>query len=221
MHYFRHILLLLAAPLAFAHPESGDYLQHRIELSAKADHIVLTVEITFDAKRSYEERRKIDADKDGRFSNAERNAYFDQIDAEADKQLQLSINGKAVTLVPLYDPELDLYNSHDAERHPHVLRLTYFAEVKCIPGDAVTVVDGLWPNEPAIMLLDENAGAGVIVIPHSPNESSGANAAREITFDLAKPEAASPTKPANGHVCGAACRHRSGSKGRPAQSGKP
>ncbi len=218
------ILPLLAAPLAFAHPESGDYLQHRIELSAKADHVDLTIEITFDAGRSYEERQKIDADKDGKFSKAERKIYLDRVDAEAGTQLQLTINGKAVMLVPLYDPELDLYDSRDVERHPHVLRLSYFAEVTFAPGDVVTVVDNLWPDEPAIMLAEAGEGETVRITPRQPKVPGVANRApntREVVFDSSSVDATAIGKTGSGHVCGAACRHRSGSKGRPAQSGKP
>ena len=224
MRYFRNVVLLLAVPVAFAHPELGDYLKHRIVLSAKADHIDLTVEITFDAGRSYEERQKIDADKDGKFSRAEREVYFAQIDSAAGKQLQLVVNGKARNLVPLFDPELDLFDSRDVERHPHVLRLSYFAEVKCAPGDVVTVVDNLWPDNPAIMLAEAQEEEVIRATPrqsNAPGVAGSAPAAREVVFDISRLNAAAIKKSSSSHVCGAACRHRSASKGRPATSGKP
>lgn len=223
MRIHRSILILLVAQAASAHPELGDYLQHRIAIEAKGDHLNLTVEITFDAGRSQEERKKIDTNKNATISESERKAYLNQLEADIDGQLKLKINDKPVALVALYDPELDLFDSRELQRHPHLLRLSFFANAACEPGDVITVIDGLWSSEPAIVIPEDDESATGNIIARDAKEIGNAEnktLAREIVFDFRSATSASTGNTSAGHVCGPACRHRSASKGRPATPGK-
>ncbi|MCC6798328.1 MAG: hypothetical protein IT366_24660 [Candidatus Hydrogenedentes bacterium] len=217
-------MILLVAQAASAHPELGDYLQHRIAIEVKRDHLNLTVEITFDAGRSQEERKKIDTNKNLNISESERKAYLTTLESSIEGQLKLLINDKPATLVALYDPELDLFDSRELQRHPHLLRLSYFANATCKPGDVITVIDALWSDQPAIVIPEEGKGAIGAIIARDAKEVGNAETnslAREIIFDIASPKAALTEEASAGHVCGPACRHRSASKGRPATSKLP
>lgn len=214
-------MILLVAQAASAHPELGDYLQHRIAIEVKRDHLNLTVEITFDAGRSQEERKKIDTNKNLTISESERKAYLKQLEADIDGQLKLMINEKPAALVSLYDPELDLFDSRELQRHPHLLRLSFFANATCEPGDVITVVDGLWSSEPAIVIPEDSESASGNIIARDAKEVGNADTktlAREVIFDFVGATAVSVEATSQGHVCGAACRHRTASKGRPATS---
>ncbi len=182
------LLYAALAPTAFAHPELGNYLQHRIILTAHADRVDLAIEVSFDGERSLRERESIDSDKSGTFSRPEREAYLHRIQAEAEQRIRLAINDKPVRLVPLYAPELDLFDSRDLEPHPHLLRLSYFAPVTCAPGDVVTIDDTLWPDYPAIMLAEPGGGEGLKLVPRQPRSQAIGNATtatREVSFDIA------------------------------------
>ncbi|NUM56476.1 MAG: hypothetical protein HUU46_22825 [Candidatus Hydrogenedentes bacterium] len=208
-------VLLLFCCAASGHPEHGDCLQHRITLEAGPEHTDLIIEISFDAARSLVERKRIDSDGDGTLSGSERSAYLEGIQRDANARVSLLINEKPARLVALYDPELDLLDSGDLERHPHVLRLSFFASALVTPGDVVVVRDTLWPNNPAVMLAEANEGGTLGLVPRQAVSGSvlTAPSEREVTFEVV--HGAVEQKKSAGHVCTAACRHAPRSKGRP------
>lgn len=207
--------MLLLCFEALPHPDHGDYLQHRITFTTTAEHTDLVLEISFDAVRSLEERERIDTNHDGTLSSAERDAYLKDIQSEADTHLRVLVNLRPVKFIALYNPELDLLGSRDMERHPHVVRLSFFSSERIAPGDSVTVHDALWPNHPAILLAEAGDGQEVRLVPRPARSGSGivARTDREVGFEAVR--AAASEKAKTGHVCTAACRHRSKSKGRP------
>ena len=205
-------------PTAFAHPELGDALQHRVVLTARSEYVDLTIEISFDGERSLRERRSIDANNDGTLSKSERDAYLLRIQAEADCRVRLTINGEAARLLTLYDPELDLHDSRDMEHHPHLVRLSYFISVHCASGDAIAVSDSLWPEYPAIMLAEFGVGGTVNFVPRpSPlragNSTSSPAAMRDVLFDVVS--ASQPARRSSKMSCAHGCGSAVHSKGRP------
>lgn len=210
------LLYAALAPTAFAHPELGSYLQHRIILRADADHVALVIEVSFDGERSLRERESIDSDKSGTLSKPEREAYLHRIEAEAEQRIRLTVNNESVRLVPLYAPELDLFDSRDMERHPHLLRLSYFAPVKCAPGDVITIDDTLWPDYPAIMLAEPGGREGLKPVPRQPRSQGIGNttpATREVSFDISAVARADSRTPRQS--CAKSCSRPMLSNGRP------
>lgn len=183
-----YIVIAALTQAAFAHPELGNYLQHRIVLTPAADHVEVVIEITFDGTRSLAERKRIDDNGDGKLSKGEREAYLQAVQREAETRVTLSINGKQTRLLTLYAPKLDLLDSNDIEQHPHVLQLSLFASVRCSAGDNITVSDDLWSDSPAIMLAEAGEGPFLRLAPRqSPMPErirpSGASTRRTIDYD--------------------------------------
>lgn len=183
-----YIVFTALAQAAFAHPDLGSYLQHRIALTPAADHIEVVIEITFDGARSLAERKRIDANGDGKLSRNERDAYLQGVQGEAETRVTLSINGKQTRLLALYAPKLDLLDSRDIEQHPHVLQLSFFASAQCSAGDHFTVIDDLWSDSPAIMLAEAGEGPFLRLAPRqSPMPERirppGTSSSRTIDYD--------------------------------------
>ncbi|MFA6241041.1 MAG: hypothetical protein WC655_08935 [Candidatus Hydrogenedentales bacterium] len=145
--------IVIASWAAHAHESLEQYVQHVAVLSVSPDNIDLTLEISFNAHDSLDERRTMDANNDGAIDSDEKNAYLKRVLEKAEKSLSLSVAGKDVRLVPLYDPELDMYDSQDLEEHPHLLRLFLFARTpkSFKAGSEIALEDRLWDSKPAML----------------------------------------------------------------------
>jgi len=74
----------------------------------------LTVDLTFFEEWSSRERRKMDADTNGRIARVEVERYLQKLAPELAKQVRLLVAGHEVPLVSLYEPEVDLLGSDKA-----------------------------------------------------------------------------------------------------------
>lgn len=149
----RVMAVLCAAPLVFAHDSLERYVQHAAILSVTSNHIDVTLEICFNAHDSLEERRIMDANRDAVLSDDEKKAYLTQVLAAVEKRVALRVDGKDLRLVPLYDPELDFYDSSGLEEHPHLLRIFLFAQTPAMlsNGSDIQLEDRLWEAKPAML----------------------------------------------------------------------
>jgi hypothetical protein len=150
----------LVSHCAVAHTSLEAYVRENISISVGRENIDVRIQFSFPADLSLKERQTMDRDGNGKLSKEEKAAYLDDIQAQAERLLQLSINGTRATLIPLADPELDLEDASNVEDHPHELRLAYFARVPKDfgVGGAITLDSGLWTNAP-LMVSVATAGA--------------------------------------------------------------
>ncbi|GMV97427.1 MAG: hypothetical protein AMXMBFR83_17850 [Phycisphaerae bacterium] len=188
-----------AAPTA-GHDALGDSLRHEISLIVGPALIDVRVEVTFFQFNALLERRRMDADLDGRISPAESRAYLEKQAPMLEGGLRLTVDGRPVELAPLYDPRLDL-PEEAAAASSHVLRLDAFARTPpwLAAGSQVVVEDLLWPRVPAIVSLEAAGRDGVRMLSEPVTEpAAGPDAAgvrRLRARCLGVPESARPASP--------------------------
>lgn len=151
---------------AYAHDALERYIQHAAVLSVSSENIDVTLEISFNAQDSLDERKAMDANHDAALSDEEKRAYLKRILADAEDGLCLRVDGQELRLVPLYDPELDLYDSRDLEAHPHLLRVFLFARTPASlkKGSTVSLENRLWKNKPAVLQARIKSSEGVDLV---------------------------------------------------------
>ncbi len=178
----------------FAHPEMGDFVQHRIVLAPSDEYLDLTIELIFDSNRSLAARQRMDADKDGSISEKEQAAFVKEMKREVAGKVRIEIDGKPVRLKPAHDPELDLLDApEDVSAHPYFLRVCYFAKTRVADALNVVVFDGLWESEAAVLLPEQGEGGGVRLLPIAPDDPAADNPAptgkpRVVRFAVGKLE---------------------------------
>jgi hypothetical protein len=135
-----------------AHESLAACVQHRIHLTVGQRYIDLTLDLTFFEEWSARERRAMDADGDGRITRSESESYLKRLAPALAQQLKLRVGGRAVDLVPLYEPELDLLGSSQTGPAHHRLRLWFFGSTPPAlrAGDEIVVEDCLWPQAKAL-----------------------------------------------------------------------
>ncbi len=69
------LLISASTPGASAHDVYTAYIQHRVHLSVGANHLDVTVDLTFFEEWSARERGRIDADGDGQVGRSETQSY--------------------------------------------------------------------------------------------------------------------------------------------------
>jgi len=159
------IVFAIALP-AQAHQSLERYVQHVATLSVSPENIDLTLEISFNAQDSLEERRAMDSNKDGTISADEKKAYLKRILDDVAQRVRLSVGEEELRLVSLYDPELDFYDSRDLEAHPHLLRVFLFARTpkSLKEGSVIALEDKLWEDKPAMLQAGVNGKDGIDLI---------------------------------------------------------
>lgn len=139
-------------PPSIAHPQLMTSVLHRVEITTNPQDIDVTIELTIGDTPALAERKLMDRDHDGVITSKEVASYLDE---RAEKLLQavsLSIGGRTVELVFLYEPEIEL-GVKDASNPSHmVLRLFYFARSpkNCHVGDEIALTDRLWNHAPSV-----------------------------------------------------------------------
>ena len=148
-----------AAPTPSAHDLFAAYVQHRLALSIGMEHIDLTVDLTFFEDWSSRERHRMDGNHDGQITRAEVESYLKERATEWSQQVRLEVAGKPVSLLPLYQPDLDLLGTDSTGPSHHQLRLFFFAPTpKTLrAGDVFRIEDGLWPEAKALTGLETKA----------------------------------------------------------------
>jgi hypothetical protein len=136
------------SPGVRAHEAFADYVWHRVELSMNAQHVDVTVELTFFETWSTRERQRMDANQDGEVQRAESEGYAKRIAATVDKELALFVADRRVALFPLYAPEVNLLGRNTVEGGHHQLTLRYFAPLPAeLSGKSELIIeDRLWPE---------------------------------------------------------------------------
>ncbi len=175
------VMACLASACAIAHTSLEQYLRESVAVSVAADNIDITIQFAFPADPSHAERQGMDRDKNGAISKEEREAYLVEIQERADRLLHLTINGQPLPLIPLEDPRLDLQDAPGVARHPHALRLTYFARTPKSPaaGDTLRLDSGLWAELPRMISVAVEAEQGMPI--HAKNTQGLIPAAKENT----------------------------------------
>ena len=92
--------VLLAAPPAQAHPLGNFSVNHFTRLELGVDHMRLYFVVDMAEIATYQELQTVDADGDGKPSQAELNAYATRAIAEYVNNLSLTADGSRVVLVP-------------------------------------------------------------------------------------------------------------------------
>jgi hypothetical protein len=156
-----------------AHGTLGAYLQHSLHLRVDAQHIDITLDVTFFEEPSARERAKMDTNADGRITPAEVESYVKQRASGFYGEVKLSVGGHEVSLVPLYEPEIVLANEKtDALAHHH-LRLSFFAETPpdLKANDRIVVDDLLWQDLKSLRTQEVKGDDGCELLPETPNHS--------------------------------------------------
>ena len=154
------LLPMLPADAARGHPVFTAFVQHRAVIRVSGRNIDLQIELTFFEIRSMAERRRMDADHDGRISPAEQAAYCRRMAAYATGRVRLQAAGSLIEPAVLFDPELDLLGVDEIAPVHHVLRFFFFARTPALlpTGSEIVVQESLWAQAPAL-LLGEAAGS--------------------------------------------------------------
>ena len=212
------VALLSLAPSSSGHAVFMTYINHRATITVGPRDIDVELELTFYEVRSMAERRRMDADHDGLITRNEVCAYLKRISADLDAGLRLTIGGRAVDLVPLYDPELDLLGVNEIAPCHHVLRLFYFARTPSWlkAGDEIVLDDFLWSQTAALRSFsvtgrgeyrlaasaDANAATGGSG-PRGPLVMKARCLAASTTAEATAPvERGDPAPPARGRLAG-------------------
>jgi hypothetical protein len=184
-------------PEASAHDFFTAYIQHQVQLTVGAQHLDLTVDLTFFEEWSARERRQMDANGDGRITHAELDSYLKKLAPELARQVRVRVAGRELALASLYEPEVDLLGNDKVGPGHHRLRLLFFAPTP--PGlratDAIVIEDRLWPEANALTTLQAEGHDGCALEPEMPSDPDLAPArpgeARRFTVRCLEP----PTAP--------------------------
>jgi len=142
----------LGAPRpAEAHNFLSEFIQHGIRLTVGAEHVDITVDLTFFEEWSARERAVMDADGSGNITRTELESYLNKLAPQLSRQIGLRVAGRELTLIPLYDPEVDLLADDKVGSSHHRLRLFFFVSTPGLAaGDEIVIEDRLWPEAKAL-----------------------------------------------------------------------
>jgi len=168
------ILLLIAtgavtwaASDAHAHAILMTFIRHEAKVVVGPRNIDITVELTFYEYPSLGERRRMDRDHDEAITTAELSVYMAGLAETLRDSVTLSVDDRPLTVVPLYDPQIDLLEVPKVAPSHHILRLFCFARTPdwLRAGSRIRIEDKLWPDAPRIDVLDAGGKDGVRVTP--------------------------------------------------------
>lgn len=132
------------------------FIRHEAKVVVGPRNIDITVELTFYEYPSLAERRRMDRDHDEVISEAELSSHLAGLREMLRDAVSLSVDGRALPVVPLYDPQIDLLGAAGVVPSHHVLRLFFFARTPewLRAGSRLCIEDKLWPDAPRIDALD-------------------------------------------------------------------
>jgi len=153
-----------------AHDVLSEFVQHDLRLEISREHIDITVDLTFFEDASEVERRRMDADGDGRIRRSELDGYAGKLEARLQDGISLKLGNKVLPLVMLRAPEPDLLGDDRAHRAHHRLRLSHFcATPKDLkPKTVVVAEEGLWPEWPSVATVTGSGTPGYQIKADSP-----------------------------------------------------
>lgn len=151
------VLLLCAGftpgvpPSTPAHNILSEFIQHGVQLTVGAQHIDVTVDLTFFEEWSVRERKAMDADGSGEIIRVEIENYLKRLAPQLARQVKLRVAGRELALVPLYEAEVDLLGDHQVGPTHHRLRLFLFGPTPELrAGDELVIESSLWPEAKAL-----------------------------------------------------------------------
>jgi hypothetical protein len=161
------LLGLLLCQAALAHDTLSDYVQHDVTLDVGPTYIDVALRLTFFEEHAESQQRLLDVDEDGIVTPDEQIRYRKTLLASLGKTLKLQLGGKALDLLPLYDPDFRLSKGVAGE-HDHarfVVKSRLFARrPKGTARDGVIIFrDGLYPKVPAMAALHVHGQEGIRV----------------------------------------------------------
>jgi len=195
------VLLLASAGVGRAHDTLGECVQHAVHLTVGAQHMDVTLDLTFFEQWSASERAAMDADGDGTITRSEQETYLKRLGAGLCKQVKLFVAGRELPLAPLYDPELDLLGNSRVGPSHHRLRLFFFAATPAHlrAGDEMVIEDRLWPEAKTLATPRFEGRDGCRLAPGvSANAVPGPGKAGQrlrATFKCLQPPSAKPPPP--------------------------
>jgi len=186
---------------AAAHDLFAAYIQHSVLLTVGARYCDLEVDLTFFEEWSARERAAMDADANRRITRSEAESYVKKRAPEFAEQVKLRVAGHEVTIIPLYDPEVDLLGNNQVGPAHLRLRLFFFVPTPAWlrAGAEVVVEDRLWPAARALGTLQAEGGDGCVLAtgktsdPGFPPTSPGEP--RLFKARCVKPPKAKPNEP--------------------------
>jgi hypothetical protein len=154
---------LIAIRSADAHAVYMTYMRHDVRVTVSPENIDITIELTFFEMPSLSERRRMDRDRSGVVSDEECDHYLAALADQLDDAVNVTVDGRAVEVMPLYEPQIDLLDVAEVAPTHHVLRLYTFARTP--PGfkadSRIVVKDALWPNVPALRSAEVAGEKGI------------------------------------------------------------
>jgi hypothetical protein len=136
---------------AHSHNFLSEFIQHGIQLTVGAQHIDVTVDLTFFEVWSARERANMDADANGNITRGEQETYLKRLAPQLSRQVTLRVAGRELILVPLYEPEVDLLGDNQVGTAHHRLRLFFFAPTPELrAGDEIVIEASLWSAAKAL-----------------------------------------------------------------------
>lgn len=145
------VVALGATRSAKGHNFLSEFIQHGIQLTVGAQHIDVTVDLTFFEEWSARERKAMDADGSDEISRTEIENYLKRLEPQITRQVKLRVAGRELALVTLYEPEIDLLGDNQVGSAHHRLRLFLFAPIPELRvGDELVIESGLWPEAKAL-----------------------------------------------------------------------
>ncbi|MBI4579489.1 MAG: hypothetical protein HY718_07300 [Planctomycetes bacterium] len=142
-----------------------DHIEHRAHVEVGAVNIDVTIELRFNEFQSLAERRRMDADRDGRLSPAERSGYLKRVGRQVADAFRLACRGRPLDLIELYDPEIDFLGVEGISPSHHVLKLSYFARTPAdlAARDDLSFEDRSWPTAPALWFFTAGGKDGIVL----------------------------------------------------------
>jgi hypothetical protein len=150
-----------------AHEQLAAFIQHHVHLAVGKRYIDVTVDLTFFEEWSARERLAMDANRDGRITRAESEAYLKKLAPDLARQVRLRVAGRELDLAPLYEPELDLLGANQTGPARHRLRLWFFGPTPANlrPSDDIVIEDRLWSQAQALGTLEAEGQDGCALDP--------------------------------------------------------
>src|SRR5262245_31118584 len=87
------LLTLLAPTVTWAHPLGNFTVNHYSRLEPTIDSVQIVYVLDMAEIPTFQERRRIDADRDGHISDGEQERYADTLAEELRRNLRLSLDG--------------------------------------------------------------------------------------------------------------------------------
>lgn len=191
-------LLIILPLIGRAHDRLGSFVQHTVHVAVGAQHLDVTLDLTFFEEWSARERKAMDADSSGIITRSEQEAYLRRIEADTCNHVKLFVGGHEVPLGSLYPPEIDLLTDNRVGPAHHRLRLFFFVTTPAglRAGDEIVVEDKLWPQANILVTPQMEGRNGCRLATGLPADADllpgKAGQSRRIAFKCLQPPSTKP-----------------------------